>query len=119
MERRGFIKGLLTAVAGTAATIQLAKPGEAAALIAQRDLLLAQPEPINVDQSMEALPSCPEVFCYLKGKLVPIGFIREVHVDQPIHEVYSWGGEIAVTHHQPQFVAGLKRMTMKFGGPNL
>lgn len=76
MERRGFIKGLLTAVAGTVATVQLAKPGEAEALIAQRDLLLSQPEPTNLNAAMDAIQSAPEVYARVHGRFVAIGYLR-------------------------------------------
>lgn len=122
MERRGFIKGMLAGVVGATATIKLAEPGEAATLVAQRNLLLAQPEEINVDEALTAFRGNGfEVYAKLLDKgFVPIGYIRSIQVTQDRYDVtslYGWKGEITGTN--AEYVAGLKRISMTFRGPQL
>lgn len=118
MERRGFIKGMLASIAGGTAMIKLAEPGEAQALVAQRNLLLAQPEPADFDAATQAMMQQRlEVYAYLKGKFVVIGYLRSIQVDQPVDALYSYEGEIRGTN--PQYIAGMKEITMRFGGPTL
>ena len=118
MERRGFIKGMLAAVAGATATVKLAEPGEAEALIAQRNVLLAQPEPADYNAAVEAITSNFQVYAKLGGKFVPIGYIQSLEVTSArVDSLYTYDGVIRGTNHQ--FVEGLKQIMVHFQGPNL
>jgi hypothetical protein len=111
MERRGFLKGMLLATSAAASTalIRLAEPGDVEALVAQRDVLLAQPQSSSMDAVMKAWHGGGEVYARLDGEFVPIGFIKEFRVSTPIDDVVQWDGTVTV-------VPGLKRAQLLFEG---
>jgi hypothetical protein len=118
MERRGFIKGMLASIAGSVATVQLARPGEAAALVTQRDLLLAQPEPVDFNKAAEAIMSQHlEVYARVKGQMVVIGYLRSVEVTNRTVDLYTYEG--TASSNNPEYVRGMRDVTLHFGGPHL
>lgn len=92
MDRRLFLKGMLTAVSATgAAMVQIASPAEARALTTGRDVLMVQPKPLQIPYwaGIE-----PEVYARINGEFVPIGCMRSFELQGAVGEVLSWHGTV-------------------------
>jgi hypothetical protein len=113
MERRAFIKGVLTSVAGGTALVQLAQPGEANALIAQQGIVLAQPESKGMAPLNMAVLDRPEMFMKLHGEYVAVGYFKSIEVHNgrlPDRSDRSW---TIMGKEAP----GLKEVLLRVGGP--
>lgn len=45
-----------------------------------------------------------------KGRFEPIGYVQEINISCAVDEVLTWDGDV-------KLIPGLKRGTLKFGGP--
>lgn len=111
MDRRSFLRGtLISATAGGAALVQLAAPGDVKALVAQREVLMGQPDPSIIDQNMIYMYGSP---VYLKdgsGNFYQVGFVTKIEITHRMIDVSTaWEGTST-------FVPGLKEGKLTFEG---
>jgi hypothetical protein len=105
MERRQFMQGLLTGVAGAVATVRLATPEETASLTITKPVMIGQPK--------MRMPDFRTPLVYVKtetGMFEVIGEIREFTIHNDKEEVTSWDGSVVVTNY------GLRRDSLFFAG---
>lgn len=109
MERRNFIKGLLVSASAAtgAALVKLAEPGEAAALVLQRDVLLAQPERTRFP-GLQAIGA--EVYVKKGDEFIAVGIMRSINVRSGLVDAsMAYDGEVML-------VPGIKSGTLFFAG---
>lgn len=109
MERRGFIKGLLAAVAGGEALVRLATPGEAAALTVGQTALVGQPA-LGVEAPHGSAVG-QFVFMQRGQGYVPIGILTYLEMRVRDVDLMSWHGNIQVSG------PGLMEAVAEFEGP--
>lgn len=108
MERRSFLKGVLTSVTAGTALVRLATPGEATSLVADRDVLIGQPNVRPVNFGLTGLLG-RDIFMYNDvGEMFPAGYLTEIEVSND-PDKFEWGGTI---HLAP----GITRATGRFVG---
>lgn len=95
MERRGFLKGMLAAVAGGEALVRLATPGEAAELAVGQTALVGQPA-LGVE-APHGRSIGEMVFMQSRQGYVPIGILTRMSVEAGVTDMTQWGGEIQVS----------------------
>lgn len=109
IDRRGFIQGLLTSVAGTTAMVTLATPAEAQALAVREKVVMRQPETIPMPAS-SALGHTAYIHSD-RGDYIPIGLIDSLNVDCGVERIVSWNGQITLV---PSFLSGDARYSGPF-----
>lgn len=107
MERRGFLTGLISSIAGASAMVKLATPAEARALEVAKPVVLRQPQPLEpISQNLIG----GEVFMRAGRDYVPVGYVTRLDIDSAVDALPSISGEAVVIPN------GLRTATLEFRG---
>lgn len=109
MNRRFFLKGILTSAAAGTAMVQLATPKEVEVLAVSQEVLIGQPQSLFYPAGLMSGDSIVYMRHPDSGEFEPIGYCTQIHLHTPIMENFSWEGTV-------QLVPGLKRATLEFKG---
>lgn len=107
MERRSFIKGLLVSAGAGTALVKLAVPGEAEALVVQREVMLG-----HLDEE-RCIPNLATPEIYMRradGAFQCVGFCTHVEVKAGwLEPGIGWEGQVII-------VPGMRGGTLYFEG---